>query len=133
MKRIFVSLLVVMFVVCSGSLSAFAQEKQEKQEETTQAAEKEEVKKIDVNSATQQELESLPDIGPKLAQAIIDNRPYANIDDVKTKVKGIGDKKFEAIKDLIEAMPIEEKAEGLKQDETQKEDAKSAETTEKKE
>jgi predicted DNA-binding helix-hairpin-helix protein len=34
------------------------------------------VKKIDINSATVKELETLPGIGPKMAQAIIDQRPY---------------------------------------------------------
>ncbi len=125
--RIFVILLLVATMVCMGSLFAYAQEKQEG---TAQAAEKEEVKKIDVNSATLEALQSLPDIGPKLAQAIIDNRPYETIEEVKTKVKGIGEKKFEAIKDLIEAKPIgntqKQKTEEQKAaDETKKEGEKN--------
>ena len=109
MKRLFVVLFVVLTLACMGTLFASAQE-----------AETKEVKKIDVNSATLETLETLPDIGPKLAQAIIDNRPYATIEEVKTKVSGIGEKKFEAIKDLIEAKPVE-KTEEQTQDESKKE------------
>lgn len=62
--------------------------------------------KIDINKATQFDFESLPGIGPKLAQRIIEKRnelgAFKTIDDIK-KVKGIGEKKFGKIKDLINA------------------------------
>lgn len=61
--------------------------------------------KIDINKASQQNFESLPNIGPKLAKTIIEKRAELNgfksIDDIKM-VKGIGEKKFEKIKGLIE-------------------------------
>jgi competence protein ComEA len=44
---------------------------------------------VNVNTATQEELESLPGVGPKTAQAIIAGRPYASVDDL-LRVKGIG-------------------------------------------
>lgn len=55
---------------------------------------------VDLNTATAQELEALPGIGPALAQRIIDARPYATVEDL-LKVKGIGDAIFAKIKDQV--------------------------------
>ena len=59
---------------------------------------------IDINSATVEELDGLPGIGPTLAQAIVDYRnefgPFFAIEDIMF-VDGIGPDTFEAIKDLI--------------------------------
>jgi len=59
---------------------------------------------IDINSATAAELDTLPGIGPTLAQAIIDYRnefgPFFAIEDIMF-VDGIGPSTFEAIKDMI--------------------------------
>ncbi len=60
--------------------------------------------KLNINTATAAELEQLPGIGPVLAQRIVEyrtaNGPFESIEDVK-KVSGIGEAKFEQIKDLI--------------------------------
>lgn len=53
--------------------------------------------KIDVNSATSTELLNLPGLGPVLAQRVIDARPFMTADDLR-KVKGIGPKKYEALR-----------------------------------
>lgn len=45
---------------------------------------------IDLNLATQSQLEALPGVGPKTAAAIIAGRPYGSVDDL-LRVKGIGE------------------------------------------
>ncbi|MBE2280926.1 MAG: helix-hairpin-helix domain-containing protein, partial [Ignavibacteriaceae bacterium] len=59
---------------------------------------------INVNSASLSELEKLPGIGPKIAEAIINFRNlhgnFKNVEDLK-KVKGIGEVKFNKIKEYI--------------------------------
>jgi competence protein ComEA len=56
--------------------------------------------KVNINSATKEQLEALPEIGPVKAQAIIDGRPYQKPEDVM-KVKGIKEGTYGAIKDYI--------------------------------
>jgi competence protein ComEA len=59
---------------------------------------------ININTATQEELESLPGIGPVTAQKIIEyretNGPFIGIEDIQ-KVSGIGPATFEKLRDLI--------------------------------
>ncbi len=56
--------------------------------------------KVNINTASQQQLEALPGIGPAKAKAIMDGRPYGKIEDIM-KVKGIKQGVFNKIKDLI--------------------------------
>ena len=59
---------------------------------------------VNINTATQTELESLPGIGPSLALKIInyrkENGKFSSIDEIKN-VSGIGDSKFEEMKKYI--------------------------------
>lgn len=59
--------------------------------------------RLNINLCSSNELESLPGIGEVIAGRIIEyrsSRPFKSIDELKN-VSGIGDKKFEGIKDLI--------------------------------
>ena len=55
---------------------------------------------VNLNTATQTELEALPGVGKKLSSEIIAKRPFKSIDDLK-EVKGVGDAKFEKLKPLV--------------------------------
>lgn len=56
--------------------------------------------KVNLNTATKEQLEALPEIGPVKAQAIIDGRPYKKPEDIM-KIKGIKEGIFNKIKDAI--------------------------------
>jgi len=65
---------------------------------------KQPIGKINLNTATLAELDTLPGIGPAIAQRIIEyrqqNGAFTKLEDIK-KVRGIGDAMFEQIKELI--------------------------------
>jgi competence protein ComEA len=56
--------------------------------------------RVNINKASQEELEKIPGIGPAKAKAIIKGRPYKNPQDIM-KVKGIKKGIYNKIKDFI--------------------------------
>jgi competence protein ComEA len=62
--------------------------------------------KIDLNTATAEQLDTLPGVGPSTAQKIVADRaangPFRTVDDL-LRVPGIGPAKLDALKDLVTA------------------------------
>ncbi len=56
--------------------------------------------KVNLNTATLEQLEALPEIGPVKAQAIIAGRPYKDPQDIM-KIRGIKEGTYNKIKDFI--------------------------------
>jgi comEA protein len=69
-----------------------------------QAGSKSPDQKININTAQSEELQKLPRVGPAIAQRILDYRKengnFKRIEDL-LKVRGIGEKVFGQLKDLI--------------------------------
>lgn len=65
-------------------------------------------KVLDLNRATEQDLEALPGIGPVLAERIVTHRqkagPFASVEDLRA-VKGIGKKTFEKLRTFVNVSP----------------------------
>lgn len=57
-------------------------------------------KTINVNTASVEELQYLPKVGPAIAKSIVAGRPYTSPEDLK-KVPGIGEKTFEQMKPRV--------------------------------
>lgn len=60
--------------------------------------------KVNINTAAESQISLLPGVGPKLAVEIVNyrtnNGKFTTVEDIK-KIKGVGDKKFEKMKDYI--------------------------------
>jgi competence protein ComEA len=60
--------------------------------------------KVNLNSATAEQLETLPGIGPSIAKSILEYRSkvgkFTKIEEI-LNVKGVGEKKFQRIKDRL--------------------------------
>src|SRR4051812_10146380 len=61
--------------------------------------------RVDINNAPRETIETLPGVGPKLAQEIIAGRPYKTIDELD-RVKGIGPKKLAQLRSRVFVSPM---------------------------
>jgi len=104
-RKSLVNLLVLMVSVCLAVGAAFGQATGKKTEPPpkSQKSETKTEKKanpIDINSATKQELMTIPGIGDAYAQKIIDGRPYRAKNELVQK-KIIPEATYDKIKDQI--------------------------------
>jgi comEA protein len=60
--------------------------------------------KVNINTASLEELQKLPRVGPQIAQRILDyrkeNGSFKRVEDI-LKVRGVGEKMFEQLRDMI--------------------------------
>ena len=110
MNRVEILLLLLAAVSCLGMTTAYLAKPAGtggSYEVTTAAwrnAAEQEVEKVNINTATPEELENLPQIGPTLAQRIVDYRKehgaFAAPEDL-LGVEGIGEKRLQEIRECI--------------------------------
>ena len=99
--RVVCILMLCLGLFCS-SFSVMAQKKDADPETTTEGATQ--TNKVNLNSATAEQLMSLPGIGPATAKLIIEHRTkagkFSRVEEIMN-IRGIGEKKFTQIKNLL--------------------------------
>src|SRR5437763_777226 len=60
--------------------------------------------RVDLNNAPKETIQTLPGVGPKLADQIIAARPYSSVQQLE-KVQGIGAKKFAQLRPHVYILP----------------------------
>lgn len=64
--------------------------------------------RVNLNTATLTELESIPGVGEVIAKQIVANRPYRSIDDL-LKIRGIGEKSLRGLAPYVKVVGETEK------------------------
>jgi competence protein ComEA len=98
LKNLFTKFLIALFALTLISGSAVAQADAKKADKSMAKAKATDL--LDLNSATKDQLQTLPGIGDKYSQKIIDGRPYAKKTDLVQK-KIIPQATYAKIKDMV--------------------------------
>jgi len=97
-------LLIVLSIVALAALPGAAQDKTASAKSSAAKAAPTPSAPININTATQAQFESLPGLGPKVAERILEyrqkNGPFKKVEDLMN-VKGIGEKSFLKLKPLL--------------------------------
>ena len=97
-----ITALVAAFVLSTSTLAAQATGAKDDKASAKSTASDSKSKKVNINTATKTELQSLPGVGPSIADNIIAARPFKNVSDLK-KVNGIGEQRYEEIRPHVTA------------------------------
>ena len=84
------------FLSCESSRAAYAQQSI-RDDWIAREKKNQQLGNIDINTATEKELTTVPGIGHVMAARIVAARPFRSADDLK-RVSGIGDKKYAQIR-----------------------------------
>lgn len=87
----------------SARLAELRAQKRQEDRELSAIRPPETTQPLDINTATQADLEGLPGIGPVLAARILQHRPYQSLDDLE-KVKGLSASTREKITPLLKRL-----------------------------
>jgi DNA uptake protein ComE-like DNA-binding protein len=123
MTRLVALLVALLFALGVAATPVFAQKDAPKAGASTKEMPKE---KIDINSASAEELQKLPGIGEALSKKIVENRPYKRKDELVQK-KVIPGPTYDKIKDHV----IAKQSTAEKKDDTKKADKPAPAATKK--
>ena len=98
------ALFVILAVLAMATIPAAAAQQKPSAAKTASRASAAPTTPVNINTATQEQLETLPGLGPKVAQRIIEYRQkngnFKKVEDLMN-VKGIGEKSFLKLKPML--------------------------------